>query len=109
LAQAIAFIVNFICVHFVSRRYFDAGLGLKPVAWLIAISIVAYLVSNVILPTGGLVLDLLTKSMVTLVAVALFVLVGIRSILAVEGGSLTNLPWPLDKLGRMRIVRQIDG
>jgi O-antigen/teichoic acid export membrane protein len=108
LAQAAAFVANFIFVHYVSRRYFDAGLGLKPVAWFTAISIVAYLVSNVMPPAGGLVLDLLIKSAVTLAAVALIVLVGIRSILAVEGGALTNLPWPLDKLRRMTIVRQMD-
>ncbi len=108
LAQAVAFIANFIFVHYVSRRYFDAGLGLKPIAWFTVISIVAYLASNVILPAGGLVLDLLIKSMVTLSAIALIVLVGIRSVLAVEGGSLSKLPWPLDKLGRMRIVRQME-
>jgi O-antigen/teichoic acid export membrane protein len=108
LAQAIAFIANFIYVHYVSRRYFDAGLGLKPVAGFAAISIAAYLVSNAIVPPGGLIVDLLIKSLVTLVGIALIAWVGIRSILAVEGGALTKLPWPLDKLGRIRIVRQME-
>lgn len=107
LAQAVAFVANFIYVHYISRRYFDAGIGLKPIVWLAAISIAAYLASNVMLPAGSMMLDLLIKSVVTLIGIALIVLVGIRSILAVERKSLTSLPWPLDKLGRMRMLRQL--
>jgi O-antigen/teichoic acid export membrane protein len=107
VAQTLAFVVNFFHVHYVSRRYFDAGLGMMPIAWFTAISVVAYILSNVILTAPGLVVDLLIKSVVSLVAIALMVLVGIRSILAVDGGSVGNLPWPLDKLARMRVVRQM--
>lgn len=108
VAQALALTINFIYVRILSRRYYDPGFNLVPMSIFALISVVAYLCSNVVLRASNLGLDLLIKSLVMLVATALICLVGIRSIQAVEGTSLANLPWPLDGLARMRLGRQAD-
>ena len=106
VAQALALGINFMYVRLLSRRYYDAGINLRPMGLFALIGIAAYLCSNVLLHAPDLLLDLLIKSVVMLAATGLIVLVGIRSIQAVEGASLDSLPWPLDRLGRLQLGRQ---
>lgn len=101
-AQALAFTVNFIYVRVLSRRYYDPGFNLVPLGLFALIGGVAYLCSNVVLAVPELGIDLLVKSLVMLVATALMAIVGLREIRAVNGPSLENLPWPLDRLGRLQ-------
>ena len=109
VAQASAFTINFVFVRFLSRRYYDPGFNLTPIGLFTLIGAVAYVCANVLFHASNIEIDLLVKSLVSLVGVALIGFVGIRSIQAVEGASLENLPWPLDRLGQMQFRRQSSG
>lgn len=109
VAQSSAFAVNFGYVRFLSRRYYDPGFSLMPVVSFALIGLVGYVCANVVLHASSLGVDLLIKSIVLLVATMLIAMVAIRSMRAIEGGSLERLPWPLDKLGRLSIGRQAGG
>ncbi|MDA8347897.1 MAG: oligosaccharide flippase family protein [Pseudomonadota bacterium] len=106
LAQTLAFAINFIFVHLLSRRYYDPGFKLAPLGFFLVIGASAYICSNVVFRASNLEIDLLVKSLVSLIALVLMALVWIRFIRAVEGASLETLPWPLDKLGRIQLSRQ---
>ena len=98
-AQCLAFAVSFILVRVVSRRYFDPGFNLVPLAGFSIIAMVAYIGSNVVPWTAGLGIDLLIKSLVLLVATGLIGWVAVRAIRTSEGVSIEDLPWPLNRLG----------
>lgn len=106
LAQTVAFAINFIFVRLLSRRYYDPGFNLAPLGIFAVIGAVAYVCSNVLFRTSNFEIDLLVKALVSLVAIALMALLGIRFIRTVEGASLESLPWPLDRLGRMQFGRE---
>ena len=109
LAQSAAFAINFIFVRILSRRYYDPGFNITPLGLFAVIGTVAYVCSNVLFRTSNLEIGLLVKSLVSLVAIALMALVGIRFIRAVEGASLESLPWPMDKLARIQFGRTSGG
>lgn len=104
-AQCLAFAASFMIVRVVSRRYYDPGFNLLPVGIFTLIGVGAYLCSNVLLRIPNLGFDLLMKSGVLLVAVAFIALVALRELRAVNGTSFENLPWPLDRLGRIQVGR----
>jgi len=104
-AQTLAFAANFIYLRVVSRRYFDSGIKLMPLALFSLIGVVAFVCSNVIVRVPDLALDLLIKSLVLLMATALIGFVGLRSIVSVEG-TVESLPWPLHRLGRIPLGRR---
>lgn len=103
IAQTVAFAVNFIYLRVISRRYLDLGLSMMPLVMFTVIGVIAYGVANVVVHVPWLALDLAIKTVVSLTAIALIAWVALRAVLSVEGESLDTLPWPLDRLGRMRL------
>ena len=106
MAQCLAFSGSFLLVYMISRRYYDPGINVVPIGMFTVIGISAYMCSNVVLRIPAFGLDLLMKSVVLVVAVALIALVAFRELRAVNGPSFENLPWPLDRLGRIQFGRQ---
>lgn len=105
-AQCVTLAASFVYVRAFSRRHYDPGINIVPVAVFTVISLGAYVCSNIVVRVSNLGLDLLIKSGVLLVAVALIVLVGLREMRAVTDSSFESLPWPLDRLGRIQFGRQ---
>ena len=106
VAQTLALTINFFYVRILSRRYYDPGFSLVPMGLFALIGTVAYLCSNAILHPASLALDMLVRSFVMLVAVALMALVAVREIRGMAGPAIEALPWPLDRLGRIQFGRQ---
>ncbi len=104
-AQTLTFTANFIYLSVLSRRYFDPGVKLMPLALFGLIGLAAFVCSNVIVRVPDLALDLLIKSLILLMATALIGFVGLRSIVSVEG-TVESLPWPLHRLGRIPLGRR---
>ena len=107
VAQALAFAVNFAYLRILSRRYFDPGFNLVPLALFTLIGLAAYVSANVLLHEPNLALDLIVKLVVLLVGIALIGVVAIRALMTADGVSLENLPWPLQGLGRFELVRRL--
>lgn len=106
IAQCLAFGVTFICVYFLSRRYYDMGIRLAPIGLYLLIGCVAYVFSNVLLRVPNLGVDLLIKSLVMGIATMLMALVAVQAIRAVDISLLESLPWPFHRLGRLQLGRQ---
>jgi len=104
-AQTLTFTASFIYLRVLSRRYFDPGFKLMPLALFGLIGLAAFVCSNVIVRVPDLALDLLIKSLVLLMATALIGFVGLRSIVSVAG-TVESLPWPLHRLGRIPLGRR---
>ena len=100
-AQCFAFGVSFLYTRFISRRYYDPGFNLGLIGVFSAVSIVAYLCADVLLPVEPMVIDLLVKSVIWLAAAAVLVAIGVRTIGAIDASALAGLPSPLDKLSRL--------
>lgn len=105
-AQCLASVVAAGCIRQVSRRYYDPGFNLAPLGAFTLIGVVAYSCSNIFLQVHNIELDLAVRLLVLLGAAALMVLIGARAVRAVDGSMFENLPWPLDRLGGVRIERQ---
>jgi O-antigen/teichoic acid export membrane protein len=106
IAQCLSFSFSFVLVRALSRRYYDPEINIVPIGVFILIGFGAYMCSNVLMRVSNLGLDLLMKSCVLLIAVALIALVALREIRAMTGASFENLPWPLDRLQRIQVGRQ---
>jgi O-antigen/teichoic acid export membrane protein len=105
-AQCLAFTAAFIYTHRLSRRYYDPGFNLALIGTFTAIGSLAYVCANVALSFPNPAVDLLSKSLIAVIATALILYVGLRAILSVNSSSFEVLPWPLDRLGRLRIGKQ---
>ena len=99
-AQCVGFSAGFILTRAVSRRYFDPGFNLVPLARFSLIGLAAYLISNVVFGHVGFVSEVIIKSSVLVIAVALIAMIAVRTIRDVDASSLESLPWPLCKLVR---------
>jgi O-antigen/teichoic acid export membrane protein len=104
-AQCLTFVGTFIWVYILARRYYDPEISLLPMGIFSAIGVAAYLFSNVMTQVPNLVIDLSIKLFVTLMATMLIALVALRAIRAVDVSMVDNLPWPLHRLGRIRLGR----
>lgn len=99
-AQCLALGASFVYTRRLSRRYFDPGLRLRSIGVFSAVSIVAYLCANVLLPVEPLAIDLLIKSAIWLTAAAVLIVLAVRTIWTIDAAVLANLPWPFDRLNR---------
>lgn len=104
--QCIAYVAAFVYVRSISRRYYDPGFSLTPIAIFTLIGALAYVCSNLLVQTRGLGADLLIKSVVLLVAAGLMTLIGIRMIRSIDASTFDGLPWPFDRLRGARLERQ---
>jgi len=103
--QCIAFLFGFVVIRRLSRRYFDPGFDLRPVVLFAAIGVVTYAAANLLLLERTIVADLVVKSALYLIAVAVMILITLRSVRASHADVLDNLPWPLRRLGRISLGR----
>ena len=99
--QCIAFLFGFFLIWRLSRRYFDPGFDLKPVALFTAIGVITYAGANLLFPGRTIAVDLLVKSFFYLIAVGVMMVITLRSVKASHADALNSLPWPLHRLGRI--------
>lgn len=107
-AQCLAFVASFVYVRIISRRYYDPGFNLVPIGWFFAIGFGAYVCSNVLFRVGNFGIDLLVKSIVTLVAIGFMALVALREIRSMDLSALPSLPWPLDRVVGYQFRRKLE-
>lgn len=105
VAQCFAFGVSFVYTRLISRRYYDPGFNLGSIGLFSVVSIIAYLCSNVFLPSEPILIDLLVKSVIWLAAAVALVVIGVRTIGTLDASVLDTLPWPLDRLSRFAVER----
>lgn len=105
LAQCVTFAGTFIFVYILSRRYYDPELKLMPIALFSLIGVGAYGFASVISRTPSLGIDLSIRAFAMLIGTMLIAIVALRAIGAVDVSLLESLPSPLDKLGRMQLLR----
>jgi O-antigen/teichoic acid export membrane protein len=105
VAQSVTLVATFICVYFLSRRYYDPGIKLMPIVLFSLVSFGAYAFASMVSQIPNLGFDLLIRSFVMLIATMLIALVALRAIGMVDVSMLESLPSPLDKLGRIQFRR----
>ena len=108
VAQSLTLVGTFICVYFISRRFYDPGIRLMPIGVFSLVSFGAYIFARASSQIPNLGIDLLIRSLVMLIATMLIALVALRAIGVVDVSMLESLPWPLDKLGRLQLGRIFD-
>jgi O-antigen/teichoic acid export membrane protein len=104
-AQCLTPAAALIWVYILSRRYYDPEISLMPIGIFSLIGFGACLLANVVLPALNMSLDLVLKSFVMAIAALLIGRLALRSIRAVDPSLTDRLPWPLDKLGRIQLMR----
>lgn len=100
IAQGIAFLVGFAYAGFLSRRYYDPGLRVAPLAVFMLVGTVAYICSNVLVRGEPPPLDFALRSVIFIAASGMIALVGMRAIKSINVSVLDALPWPLSKFLR---------
>jgi O-antigen/teichoic acid export membrane protein len=108
-AQCLALVGTFIWVYFLSRRYYDPGIKLKPIVLFSLVGFGAYAFASVASQVSNLGIDLLIRAFVTLIATMLIALIALREIGVADVSMLERLPSPLDKLGQMQLGRFLAG
>lgn len=103
VAQCLAFSAGFAFIRNISRKYFDPGFTFWPIAVFAVIGAIAYVCSNLLIKMQSIGADLAVKSVFYLAAVGLIALIGARSVRAVNTSALDTLPWPLNRLERVRV------
>ena len=106
--QCIAFLFGFVFIWRLSRRYFDPKFNLRPVVMFAVIAAVTYAGANLLAPERAITVDLLVKSVLYLIAVAVMLLITLRSVHASRADALESLPWPLRRLGKIALRRTSD-
>lgn len=109
VAQCLAYVGTFVFVYVLSKRYYDAEIKLMPMGLFTLVSLGAYAVVIAVPRIPSLGIDLLIKSVVTLIAAMLIIVVALRAIRAVDASLLEGLPSPLHKLGRIQLGRLLGG
>lgn len=104
-AQSLSFIGTFVYVFFLSRRYYDPGIKLMPIALFSLVSFGAYIFASAASQIPNLGVDLSIRAFVTVVATMLIAMVAVRAIGVADVSMLEKLPSPLDKLGRIQLGR----
>ncbi len=104
-AQFLTYTGTFICVHFLSRRYFDPEIKLVPIGLFSLVGIGGYAFASLASRMPNIGADLLIRTLVTLIGATLIGIVALRAIGAADISLLESLPSPLDRLGRMRFRR----
>lgn len=105
VAQGITLVGTFIYVYVLSRRYYDPEIKLMPIALFSLVGVAANVFAGVGSHTPNLIIDLLLRSVVTLIGSVLIVLVALRAIGAADIAVLESLPSPLNKVGRIQFAR----
>lgn len=104
-AQCLTLVGTFIYVFFLSRRYYDPGIKLMPIALSSLVWLAAYAFASVVARIPNLGIDLAIRALVTVTAAILISLIAVRAIGVADVSMLEKLPSPIDKLGRVQLGR----
>ena len=104
-AQSLTFVGTFIYVYFLSRRYYDPGIKLMPIGLFSLVGVGGYVLATLASRMPNVGIDLLIRTLVTLIGAMLIAIVALRAIGATDISLLKSLPSPLDRLGRVQLRR----
>ena len=99
-AQLIGYAAGFGLSRVLSRRYYDPGYPVAPLAVFISIGVIAYTASAFGSSGQGAIFDLGVRLLVWAAAAALIARVAVRSIISVDADALGQLPKRVERLAR---------